>query len=113
MREAGLTTMTLIKPIKTETAGEDALELAEKLFQRAVAVMTSLIERIEGGYVPSEIEVKKAVTSLSSSANTTMKERRIVREQCKKSAEIVGDYAIDLDAAKFEIGRKLDLLRRA
>ena len=105
--------MTLIRPIETEAGARDAFTTTENLFQRSVTEMERLIDQLEAGDAPSEAEIKKTITALVNSANTTMKERDRVLEQRKRSAGIVGEYAIDVTAAKLEIGRKLDLLRDA
>lgn len=103
--------MTLIRPIETEAEQEAALELSTELFLRAARAMEALAVRTEAGELPDLPDAKKVASSLREYEGQLLKERERVLEKRKTIAGIDGDYAIDFDAVRAEIGGRLDRLR--
>ena len=103
--------MTLIKPITDDLATEECLDVAQFLFDEAVLGMNGLSKRIRAEEVVPEKDAKIVATELNAATQMLMKERDRVAELRRKSAGIVGDYAIDFDAARVEIGRRLACLK--
>ncbi|MDJ0827681.1 MAG: hypothetical protein QNJ16_19500 [Rhodobacter sp.] len=105
--------MTLIKPIDDGTAVDENLAVAEQLFKEAGAILGDLLLRARQDDEEAISRLKTAVKELSDGWKMASMERNRVAEERKTQRGIVGDYAIDFDAARAEIGRRLDRLRAA
>jgi hypothetical protein len=103
--------MTLIRPIETKTAVIAAEELLEGLYLRTASALETLALRVEAGEFPDLSDTKKIAASLREQEAYVLKERERSLAQRKTDAGLAGDFAIDFEAVKCEIGRKLDNLR--
>lgn len=104
--------MTLIKATDTG-ATDECVELAERHLMealRAVAEITDKIRRQELGELP---DLAKAAANASAATRQLLTEKNRVYEQQKRTVGIARDYAIDFDAARAEIGRRMARLRAA
>lgn len=105
--------MTLKRPSKTPDMVRDSIDVAVKLFDESAYHMMELIERIKEDKIPSETDLRKTTGYLAQSAQNIRREGDKFREEQRQHEGYDGEYALDLAAAKREIGRKLDRLRRA
>ncbi|MCG6901811.1 MAG: hypothetical protein LJE68_03935 [Rhodobacter sp.] len=105
--------MSIIKPNDNDQSADGCLAVAEDLFEQAVLGMNGLSKRIRREEIVPEKDTRAVAAILNSATFQLMKERDRVAELRRKSAGIVGDYAIDFDAARAEIGRRLACLREA
>jgi len=103
--------MTIIKPKTDEDTADVFLAVVQDLFEQAVLGMNELSHKIRAQEVVPERDIKTVATQLGNATNSLIKERDRVVELRKKSAGVAGDYAIDFDAARAEIGRRLACLR--
>lgn len=106
--------MTVIRV--NETGFEDercVLELAEEQFLELLKALGELKGRVLEGEPVPDSEVKQRVSAVQRAMDHVFTERRRLDEVQRKRAGIVHDFAIDFDAARDEIGRRLDRLRAA
>lgn len=95
-------------------ATQDALELAEQLFEVAVGDLNDVLRAIRDGRYEAAREGKRAVRDLADLSRMVLEERRNVEKLRKQIAGAVGaGTGLDLDAARDEVGRRLALLRNA
>ena len=104
--------MTLIKPIEDAQADEN-LEVAEQLFKEAGVILGRLLSKARQEDDEATARVKTAMKELSEGWKMASLERNRVADERRKSTGIVGSYAVDYDAARNEIGRRLACLREA
>lgn len=105
--------MTLIYPGGETGNSEDMLSEAQENFQRASRALTRLVRDLEDGETTGSGDAVKILQNLKSALNTALAERERIESREKRDAGIVNDYAIDFDAARLEIGRRLTCLRAA
>ncbi|WP_287883443.1 MULTISPECIES: permease [Paracoccus] len=91
----------------------NVLEIADGLFRSYAAELNRLRERIEAGETGELKESGKLVRELRAATQMVLEERSKVDKLRKDAAGRVGAGALDLDAARDEIGRRLACLRRA
>lgn len=92
----------------------DVVRLAERQLERAMIRMAQLIEDVEAGRFETMTEAKKTCDHLTGYVRLLMEERNKVDKLRKSAAGAAGGgSALDLDAARDEIGRRLALLRDA
>ena len=111
MREA-LHHMALIKPISGE--GDRAAELlaeAESHYLKTLKAFKRLEETGLAGLTRSEAE--RLARDYTSATQTLFSERAKVEKEKKKEAGVAYDYALDMAAARVEIGCQLDRIRAA
>ncbi|WP_267139193.1 hypothetical protein [Anianabacter salinae] len=89
------------------------LQIAAKNLNRLSGSLDALIERMEAGEVVTPGDVTGAVTGLSKALNNVVSEGAKVDDALAREDGIEGGYALDLEAARAEIGGRLDRLRRA
>ncbi|WP_172326799.1 permease [Mangrovicoccus sp. HB161399] len=82
-------------------------------FERASRALNEMIRKLEDGDCSDAAEAKKIVAALDAASDTALKARMKLDERNKQRAGIAHDFAIDFDAARSEIGRRLACLRRA
>ena len=103
--------------IRVEGTGHDhdacVLELAEHQFMELLIELGEMKGRVREGEAVPDSEVKKCVSAVQRAIDHVFSERKRLDEARRKRAGIVHDYAIDFDAARGEIGRRLDRLRAA
>ncbi len=111
MRQAN--TMTLIKPIEDGVAVDENLAVAEDLFKEAGVILGNMLSKLRQDEDMALPAVRTAINELSTGWKTVVQERNRVADERKKEAGVVGSYAIDFDAARAEVGRRLACLREA
>lgn len=91
----------------------DALEIADGLFWSYAADLDRLRKKIEAGQTDDLKDSGNLVRALRDATKMVMEERGKVDKLRKDAAGQVGAGALDLVAARDEIGRRLACLRRA
>ncbi|WP_149764313.1 permease [Paracoccus thiocyanatus] len=91
----------------------NVLEIADGLFRSYAAELNRLREKIEAGETGELKESTRLVRDLRAATQMVLEERSKVDKLRKDAAAGVGAGALDLDAARDEIGRRLACLRRA
>lgn len=91
----------------------DVVLLAERQLERAMMRMAQLIDDVEAGRFETMTEAKKTCDHLTGYVRLLMEERNKVDKLRKSAVGAAGAGALDLDAARDEIGRRLALLRDA
>lgn len=91
----------------------DVVSIADELFQSFALDLTRLRRRIQAGETEDIKESAKLVRDLRAATQLVLEERNRVDKLRKDAAGNVGAGALDLDAARDEIGRRLARLRRA
>ncbi|MDN3712278.1 permease [Paracoccus cavernae] len=99
-------------PFEAETA-LDVVTIADDLFHACAADLTRLRRKIQAGETDEIKESAKLVRDLRAATQLVLEERNRVDKLRKDAAGSVGAGALDLDAARDEIGRRLACLRRA
>lgn len=89
------------------------LDIADGLFRSYAADLDRLRRKIEAGNTDELKESGKLVRALRDAAQLVLEERSKVDKLRKDAAGQVGAGALDLVAARDEIGRRLACLRRA
>jgi hypothetical protein len=105
--------MALITPRWDEGMADDILSVAEAHFESALKALNSLTDEVEDGARPAPSDVQKTARDFRAAVQTLFDERKRIESQRKRDAGIVHDYALDLDAARAEVGGLLDRLRAA
>jgi len=93
--------------------GTDVLEIADGLFRSYAAELNRLREKIEAGETGELRESARLVRELRAATQMVLEERSKVDKLRKDAGGRAGAGALDLDAARDEIGRRLACLRRA
>ena len=91
----------------------DVLEIADGIFRSYAVDLHKLRLKIQAGETDELKESGRLVRDLRSAAQTVLEERNKVDKLRKDAAGQVGAGALDLVAARDEIGRRLACLRRA
>lgn len=103
--------------IRVEEAGHEdercVLEMAEGQFVELLSALEEMKRQVRQGEPVPDSEVKQRVSAVQRAMDHVFTERKRLDEARRKRAGIVHDYAIDFDAARDEIGRRLDRLRAA
>ncbi|MBN2906128.1 MAG: hypothetical protein JXJ18_05425 [Rhodobacteraceae bacterium] len=100
-------------PAGGDAAAQAVLEEAEEHYRRTIRALHTIIEEVEAGQTARARELKGALSDLGKAAQTAFDERVRVEKRLRTETGIVHEYALDLDAARVEIGRRLDRLRDA
>ena len=104
--------MTLIKPFENDPA-DACLAVAEELFMDAGLALAQLTKKIKRHELEPARSAKAALSEVLAAYQLAMKERNRVADERRKSSGIDGSYAIDFDAARDEIRRRMACLRAA
>ena len=91
----------------------DVLALTEKLLMQAAEALVRTIDKIEAGGFGEIKAAIEAVKDLKSAFQTSLDERVRVEKLRKHVTGTIGADALDLHAARDEIGRRLACLRDA
>ncbi|MFT4013200.1 MAG: permease [Paracoccus sp. (in: a-proteobacteria)] len=102
-----------IMPGADAAPGINVLDIAEGLFLSYAADLDLLRRKIEAGATEEVKESCKLVRTLRDAAHLVLEERNKVDKLRKDAAGQVGAGALDLVAARDEVGRRLACLRRA
>lgn len=106
--------MTLIYPEGGDEArsSEKMFSEAFEIFERAGDALRELVKSMEAGDFSEVASTKKIVSTLEEAAHGTLKARLKLDDHRKRQSGIArGDFAIDFEAARTEIGRRLACLR--
>jgi HEPN domain-containing protein len=91
----------------------DLLEATEDLYRQAAEDLVLAQRKLRQGSVDEVKAAAQAVKDLKAAFQLVMEERTRIEKLRKQIAGVVHDYAIDFDAARTEIGRRLACLRNA
>lgn len=105
--------MTSNEPLDDEGSPAKLLAEAEAHYEDALEAVRALKRRLSEGAEPSAAEISRIATDYRRATQTLFDERKRLDDQRKREAGVVHDYALDLDAARDEVGRELDRLRAA
>ncbi len=104
--------MTLIK-VTDGGRADECVDLAERQLMEALRAVAEVTEKIRRQEFDSLPDMPKVAANASAAARQLLTEKNRVYEQQKRTVGVVHDYAIDFDAARDEIGRRLARLRAA
>jgi len=105
--------MALIYPESGDGSSDQQLTEAQRRFRRATRALDKLVDELDDGELGHAGEAGAILKELKNSLQLAMAERERLESARRKDAGIVHDYAIDFDAARSEIGRRLACLRAA
>jgi tryptophanyl-tRNA synthetase len=105
--------MSLIYSEEPNEPQHNELSEAQQQFQRASSALNKLVGELDDGELGHVGEAKKILEDLKQALRIATQERERLESERKKRDGIVHDYAIDFDAARSEIGRRLACLRTA
>lgn len=101
--------MTINTPAGREFP-KDVLSEAMELYETAIGVFTESIREARDGRTK---EAASYVRELSKIVQSVLTERERLEKLRKSDGGVVHDYALDFDAARDEVGRRLARLRDA
>ncbi|MDF0600947.1 hypothetical protein P1J78_09415 [Psychromarinibacter sp. C21-152] len=104
--------MTLIKPEKAEEP-DISVGIAEDQSLEALIAVAEVTRKIQAQELDALQEVPKVAAHATAARKQLLAEKDRVYEQQKRKSGVVNDFAIDFDAARAEIGRRLACLRAA
>lgn len=96
-----------------EGASPDLLAESEVLFREMAEEVALAMRRLREGDLGEVKGAVQAAKDLRSALQIVMDERTRVEKLRKQAAGIVHDYALDFEAARDEIGKRLARLREA
>ena len=105
--------MTVKTPLGEDGNSEEILLIAEKQFGRMLRRAEDIIEMLEDEQGGASKEAAVRIRDLGKAIQTTLDERAKLEKLRKNNAGIVHEYALDFDAARDEIGRRMARLRDA
>jgi hypothetical protein len=106
--------MTIITPFDQDEAAEKATSEAVQLYTLATEVLTQIIGELKAtGDAKSAKEISVYTKEHRDALKLVMTERANIEKLRKLESGIAHDYALDFDAARDEIGRRLARLRDA
>lgn len=105
--------MTMNIPLGEDGSPEEILLIAEKHFGRMLRRAEDIIAMLEDEDSGVSKEAAVRIRDLGKAMQTTLDERSKLEKLRKYKAGIVHEYALDFDAARDEIGRRMDRLRSA
>jgi hypothetical protein len=91
----------------------DLLEATEDLYRQAAEDLVAAQRKLRRGSVEEAKVAAQAVKDLKAAFQLVMDERTRIEKLRKQVAGVARDHAIDFDAARAEIGRRLARLRGA
>lgn len=103
--------MTINTSLEDVGNAEDILSIAEKHFGRMLHRAEEIIEMLEEENNDVSKEAAVRIRDLGKAMQTTLDERSKLEKLRKHTAGIVHEYALDFDAARDEIGRRMARLR--
>lgn len=105
--------MALITPFRDEGTAAGLLEVASAHYEDALEALEIVKLYLKEGSDLSSAEIARAAADLRKATQTLFDERKRLEDQRRKEAGVVHDFGLDFDAARNEIGRRLDRLRAA
>ncbi|WP_165971726.1 hypothetical protein [Meridianimarinicoccus aquatilis] len=103
--------MTMIYPKLGDGSSEEVFSEAQQTFHRATRALNKLVDQLDVDELSNGGEANRLLKELKQALQTALAERERLEQKAKTDAGIVGDYAVDFDAARLEIGRRLACLR--
>lgn len=98
-------------PAEGEAAAWAMLEEAEEHYGRTIRVLNQIIEEVEAGNTERARSLRGALSDLNKAVQTAFDERLRVAKRLREESGSAHEYALDLDAARLEVGRRLDRMR--
>lgn len=105
--------MTVTVPQGGDPAAQELLAAAERHFERTIAAVDDIINEVRAGQTARAKELRGALGEMGKALQTAFDERAKVEKRIKSETGGAGGYALDFDAARVEIGRRLACLRDA
>jgi hypothetical protein len=105
--------MALITPFRNEGTAAELLKVANDHYEDALEALQIVKLYLKEGTDLSPAEIARAAADLRKATQTLFDERKRLEDQRRKEAGVVHDFGLDLDAARDEIGGRLDRLRAA
>ena len=105
--------MTMIYPTLGDGNSEEVFSEAQQTFHRATRALNKLVDQLDVGELTNGGEAGRLLKELKQALQTALQERERLEQKARTDAGIVSDYAVDFDAARSEIGRRLACLRAA
>lgn len=106
--------MTMITPVERNGATDDLVSEAIQLYSLASQALSQVIDELRtAGDEKSVKELCSYTKEHRAALQLVLNERANVEKLRKLESGIVHDYALDFDAARDEIGRRLARLRDA
>lgn len=103
----------MITPVEGDGGSEEILLIAEKQFDRMLRRAEEIISTLDDENTEASKEAAACIRDLGKAMQTAFGERATLEKLRKHNAGIVHDYALDFDAARDEIGRRMARLRGA
>ncbi|WP_456388955.1 hypothetical protein [Profundibacter sp.] len=105
--------MTINTPLGDDAQSEEILLIAENHFGRMLRRADEIIAMLEQESSGVSKEASVCIRDLGKATQTAFGERANLEKLRKHNAGIVHDYALDFDAARDEVGRRMARLRSA
>lgn len=105
--------MSLIEPEGQNGELDKDLSRSREHFQNAIDVFQKMTRDVARGNPGTEAENNKIIRALGTATQLLLNEKQRVEAHINKQAGVVGGYALDLDAARDEILRRLARIRDA
>ncbi|WP_197474202.1 hypothetical protein [Rhodobacter xanthinilyticus] len=96
-----------------ESPSADLLKETEDLYREVAQELALAMQGVRQGDLTEAKAAMQAVKDLRAAFQMVMDERTRVEKLRRQVAGVVRDYALDFDAARSEIGRRLARLREA
>lgn len=91
----------------------DLLGFCEGMFRDVAEEIARTLGALKGGKLDEAKAASAAVRDMKAAFQLVMEERTRVDKLRKQAAGVVNGYAVDLDQARIEVGRRLACLRDA
>lgn len=104
---------TLITPNAENGDADKLFADARDFFERASGSLSEMLQKLDQGDFGDAGDVKRIVAQLEKASEMSLAARIKLDERNKKHRGVAHDFAIDFDAARAEIGRRLACLRDA
>ncbi|MEV8465436.1 hypothetical protein AB0T83_01390 [Fluviibacterium sp. DFM31] len=105
--------MVMIIPETGENTAGHVRSAARKQLDRATGALDKLVDQLDDGEIGKIGEAGKLLRELKNALQSAIAERERLEKEQREQAGIVHDYALDFDAARLEIGRRLACLGAA
>jgi hypothetical protein len=102
--------MVMICPQLGDDTADQMRSAARKQLDRATSALDKLVDQLDDGDLGDVAEAGKLLKDLKGALSSAIAERERLEKEQRQNAGIVHDYALDFDAAKLEIGRRLACL---
>lgn len=105
--------MALSTRLGEDGIAERMVAVAIEHFVAVAELMSALVRQIEAGEVPAPGDAKRTVAEYRATIRMAMEERQRLEDRLKGANGVAGGHALDFDAARDEIRRRLARLRAA